>query len=158
MKILTRLMPFLAAVCWLTGCAVAPAPATLAQTLSSQPQWHTFTELVQSAGLIGTLAGPGPTTVFAPTDDAFRALPAATLQALRDDPVRLKSVMGYHLVPAAVASTDVRNGPVKTVQGTELSLYRSGTFLTADDALVTAADVRASNGVIHTVDKVLIPR
>jgi len=79
------------------------------------------------------------------------------VDALGKDKARLKAVLSYHVVPGALNSGDVKNGPIKTVNGAELSLYRAGTFVTADEAVVTTADVRATNGVVHIVDKVLMP-
>jgi uncharacterized surface protein with fasciclin (FAS1) repeats len=124
----------------------------------SDPQLATFARLVDDAGLADTLRGAGPYTVFAPSDEAFRAVPAATLEALQKDKPRLKAVLLNHVVPGTLLSADVKNGPTRTVHGSDLALYRAGTFLTADEALVTTADVRASNGVIQVVDKVLLPR
>lgn len=146
-----------AALLLAAGCATTPAPKNLAETAAATPQLSTLTKLIQDAGLTGTLSGPGPYTVFAPTDEAFKAVPAATMQALAQDKARLQAVLSYHVVAGAVMSADVRNGPVKTVQGANLALSKSGTFVTVEDAVVTAADVRATNGVLHIVDKVLIP-
>jgi uncharacterized surface protein with fasciclin (FAS1) repeats len=147
----------LAAALLLGACATTPATTTIAQTIAANPQLTTANRLIQEAGLTETLQGAGPFTVFAPTDDAFKAVPAAMVDALGKDKARLKAVLGYHVVPGALTAADVKNGPIKTVQGGELSLYRSGTFVTADEAVVTTADVRASNGVVHLVDKVLMP-
>jgi uncharacterized surface protein with fasciclin (FAS1) repeats len=155
-RILLKLAPLAAAVL-MGACATTPAPTTVAQTIAANPQLSTTAKLIQQAGLTETLQGPGPFTVFAPTDDAFKAVPPAMIEALGKDPARLKAVLTYHVVPGSLASTDVKNGPVKTVQGSDLSLYRSGTFVTADEAVVTTPDVRASNGVVHIVDKVLMP-
>ena len=140
-----------------TGCATAPAPKTIADTAAATPQLSTLTKLIQEAGLTETLAGPGPFTVFAPSDEAFKAVPAATLRALMQDKARLKAVLTHHVVPGTVLAADVKNGPVKTVQGANLALSRSGTFVTVEDAVVTAADVNATNGVVHIIDKVLMP-
>ena len=144
----------------LAACATAPTPAskTIAETAAANPQLSTLTRLLQDAGLTDTLQGTGPYTVFAPTDDAFKAVPASTMAALAGDKARLKAVLTYHVVPGSLTSTELKNGPVKTVQGSDMSLYKSGTFLTADEALVTTPDVRATNGVIQIVDKVLMPR
>ena len=139
------------------GCATAPAPKTIADTAAATPQLSTLTKLIQEAGLTETLAGPGPFTVFAPSDEAFKAAPAATLRALMQDKARLKAVLTHHVVPGTVLAADVKNGPVKTVQGANLALSRSGTFVTVEDAVVTAADVNATNGVVHIIDKVLMP-
>jgi len=141
----------------LGACATTPAPTTLADTAAANPQLSTLNRLINEAGLAETLRGPGPYTVFAPTDDAFKAVPPATLEALAKDKNRLKTVLSYHVVPGTLTSSDVKNGPVKTVQGGDVTLYKSGTFLTVEEAVVTTPDVRATNGVIQVVDKVLLP-
>ena len=155
-RILLKLVPVAAAL-FLGACASMPAPTTVAQTIASNPQLSTAARLIQQAGLTETLQGPGPFTVFVPTDEAFKAVPAAMIDALGKDQARLKAVLTYHVVPGSLASADVKNGPIKTVQGSDLSLYRSGTFVTADEAVVTTPDVRATNGIVHIVDKVLMP-
>jgi uncharacterized surface protein with fasciclin (FAS1) repeats len=149
-------VPFAAALA-LGACATTPAPTTLADTAAANPQLSTLNKLINEAGLADTLRGPGPYTVFAPTDDAFKAVPPATLDALAKDKNRLKAVLSYHVVPGTLTSSDVKNGPVKTVQGGDVTLYKSGTFLTVEEALVTTPDIRATNGVIQVVDKVLLP-
>ena len=95
--------------------------------------------------------------MFAPADEAFRAVPPATLHALSRDKVRLEAVLTCHAVPGAVIAAEVKNGPVESVQGANLALSRSGTFVTVEDAEVTTPDVKATNGVVHIVDKVLMP-
>jgi len=147
----------LTAALLMSACATTPAPTTVAQTIAADPQLTTASRLIQEAGLTETLQGAGPFTVFVPNDAAFRAVPPAMVDALGKDKARLKAVLSYHVVPGALTSADVKNGPIKTVQGSEMSLYRSGTFVTADEAVVTTADVRATNGVVHIVDKVLMP-
>ena len=155
-RILLNLAP-LAAALLIGACASTPTPTTVAQTIAANPQLGTATRLIQQAGLTETLQGPGPFTVFVPNDEAFKAVPMAMIDALGKDPARLKAVLSYHVVPVALASADVKNGPIKTVQGSEMSLYRSGTFVTADEAVVVTPDVRASNGIVHIIDKVLMP-
>lgn len=147
----------LAAALVVGACATTPAPTTIADTAAANPQLTTLNKLINEAGLADTLRGPGPYTVFAPTDDAFKAVPPATLEALAKDKNRLKTVLSYHVVPGALTSSDVKNGPVKTIQGGDVTLYKSGTFLTVEEAVVTTPDVRATNGVIQVVDKVLLP-
>jgi uncharacterized surface protein with fasciclin (FAS1) repeats len=156
---MNRSIPLLASIIALTlaACATTPAPKTISQTAAATPELSTLTRLLKEAELTDTLQGPGPFTVFAPTDAAFKAVPAATMEALAKDKARLKAVLTYHVVPGALTSADLKNGPIKTVQGANVALYRSGSFLTVEEALVTTADVRASNGVIQVVDKVLIP-
>jgi len=155
-----KLMSFaapLVALLLAAGCATAPAPKNLVETAAATPQLSTLSKLIRDAGLADTLSGPGPFTVFAPTDDAFKALPPATLQALVQDKARLQAVLKNHVLPGAVLSPDVKNGPVKNVDGSNLALSKSGTFVTVEDAVVTTADVKATNGVVHIVDKVLVP-
>ena len=146
-----------AALLLLAACATTPAPKTIAQMAAATPELSTLTRLLGEAELTETLQGAGPYTVFAPSDAAFKAVPAATMEALTKDKARLKAVLSYHVVPGALALADVKNGPLKTVQGASVMLYKSGSFLTVEEALVTTADVRASNGVIQLIDKVLIP-
>ena len=141
----------------LAGCATYPKPRTIAATAAATPQLSTLAKLVGEAGLADTLSGPGPFTVFAPTDEAFKAVPAKTLEALGKDKAMLRSVLSYHVVAGRVAAADVKNGPLKSEQGSNLALSKSGSFVTVDDAVVTTADVAASNGVVHIVDRVLLP-
>jgi uncharacterized surface protein with fasciclin (FAS1) repeats len=145
------------AIALLHGCATTPPETDIADTISRTPQLSTLSKLVNDTGLADTLRGPGPYTVFAPTDDAFKAVPAATMAALGSDKERLKAVLMYHVVPGKVVAADVRNGPAKTAQGANVALARSGTFVTVDDAVVTSADMPATNGVVHVVDRVLLP-
>lgn len=140
-----------------SGCATPPSPVTISETAAATPQLSTLTKLINDAGLTETLKETGPYTVFAPTDDAFKAVPAKTLDALSKDKALLLSVLTYHVVPGKVVAADVKNGPATTVQGAPVSLYRSGDFVTVESAVVTTADIPASNGVVHIVDQVLIP-
>jgi uncharacterized surface protein with fasciclin (FAS1) repeats len=155
----TRLATLALSVCALVlaGCATQPAPATITDTAARTPQLSTLTKLINDAGLGDTLRGPGPYTVFAPTDDAFKAVPAKTMEDLSKDKELLKSVLTFHVLPGAVPAAEVKNGAAKTVQGANVALSRSGTFVTVEEAVVTQADVKASNGVVHVIDRVLIP-
>ena len=146
-----------AALLVLAACATSPAPNTIADTAAVTPELSTLNKLIGDAGLTETLRGTGPFTVFAPTNDAFKAVPAKTLDALGKDPALLKSVLTYHVLAGKVAASDVKNGPAKTMQGANVALARAGTFVTIDDAVVTAADVPVSNGVVHVIDRVLLP-
>jgi uncharacterized surface protein with fasciclin (FAS1) repeats len=139
------------------GCATTPAPASVADTIARDPQLSTLSGLVRQAGLADTLRGAGPYTVFAPTNDAFKAVPAKTMAELGHDPARLKAVLGYHVLQAKVMAADVGNGNAKTVQGSNLALAKAGSFVTVDEAMVQTADIGASNGVVHTIDRVLMP-
>lgn len=140
-----------------SGCATVPTPQTISETAAATPQLSTLTKLIQDAGLTDTLKGTGPYTVFAPTDDAFKAVPAKTLDALAKDKALLTSVLTYHVLPGTVTSADVKNGPAKTLQGAPIALYKSGSFVTVEEAVITTPDIVASNGVVHIVDRVLIP-
>jgi uncharacterized surface protein with fasciclin (FAS1) repeats len=146
-----------ATVAGLAACATTSAPTTITDTAARTPQLSVLSKLIGDAGLADTLRGPGPFTVFAPTDDAFKAVPAKTLDELGKDPARLKAVLTYHVLPAKVMAADVKTGNVKTVNGADVGVSKAGTFVTFDEALVTTADIGATNGVIHLVDKVIIP-
>jgi uncharacterized surface protein with fasciclin (FAS1) repeats len=141
----------------LAGCASTPAPATITDTAARTPQLSTLSKLINDAGLADTLRGTGPFTVFAPTDEAFKAVPAATLAQLAQDKQMLLAVLNYHVIPGKVSSADVKTGNVKTVQGANVALSKAGTFVTVEDAVVTQADVAVTNGVVHVIDKVLLP-
>jgi uncharacterized surface protein with fasciclin (FAS1) repeats len=142
---------------WLSGCASTPTPASIADTAARTPQLSTLSKLINDAGLADTLRGAGPFTVFAPSDDAFKAVPAATLAQLAGDKELLKAVLTYHVVAGKVMAADVKTGNVKTVQGANVALAKAGTFVTVEDAVVQRADVTATNGVVHVIDKVLMP-
>ena len=153
LKLTAALIPLFLA----TACATTPAPKTVADTAASTPELSTLNQLIKTAGLSETLGGAGPFTVFAPTNDAFKAVPKATMDALGKDPAQLKAVLSYHVVPGKLMAAEVKNGSAKTVQGASVALAKAGTFVTVEEAMVTTADVPASNGVIHMVDRVLIP-
>jgi uncharacterized surface protein with fasciclin (FAS1) repeats len=141
----------------LAGCASTPAPATITDTAARTPQLSTLSKLISDAGLADTLRGAGPFTVFAPTDEAFKAVPAATMAQLAQDKQMLLAVLNYHVIPGKVSSADVKTGNVKTVQGANVAVSKAGTFVTVEDAVVTQADVAVTNGVVHVIDKVLLP-
>ncbi len=119
--------------------------------------FKTLVAAVQAAGLVDTLKGPGPFTVFAPTDEAFAKIPKAKLDALLKDKAALTKVLTYHVVAGKVMAADVKAGKVKTVQGSTITLATKG-GVTVNKAKVVAADVAASNGVIHAIDTVLMPK
>ncbi len=147
----------LSAAALLQGCATSSAPATIADTAARTPQLSTLNKLIADAGLADTLRQGGPYTVFAPSDEAFKAVPAKTMAELAANKELLKSVLTYHVLPGKVASAEVKNGNAKTLQGANLALAKSGGFVTVEDAMVTQADVAASNGVVHVIDRVLMP-
>jgi uncharacterized surface protein with fasciclin (FAS1) repeats len=139
------------------GCATTPAPKTVAEVAATTPELSTLNKLIGDAGLTATLSGPGPYTVFAPTNDAFKAVPPKTMENLAKDKTALVALLNYHVVPGQLTSADIKNGPAKTLQGGNLALSKSGTFVTVEDAVVTQADLKASNGVVQIIDRVFIP-
>jgi uncharacterized surface protein with fasciclin (FAS1) repeats len=157
MNMRTALLAALAPLIVLTGCATAPAPMTIVDAAARTPQLTTLNRLINDAGLAETLRGAGPYTVFAPTDEAFKAVPAATLDAMARDKERLKAVLSYHVVAGQLMAADVKNGPAKTLQGASVVLSKSGAFVTIEDAVVTQTDMQATNGVVHVIDRVLMP-
>ena len=146
-----------ATVVSLAGCAVQQAPAFVADTIAATPQLSTFSDLITKAGLTNTLRASGPFTVFAPTNDAFSKVPAKRMDALAANPAELRAVLAYHVISAKVMAADVKNGNVKTIDGANLALSKAGGFVTVEDAMVEKADIAASNGVIHVIDRVLVP-
>ncbi len=129
----------------------------IVDTAVAAGSFKTLVAAVQAAGLVDTLKGPGPFTVFAPTDEAFAKIPKAQLDALLADKAKLTAVLTYHVVPGKVMAADVKAGKVKTVQGQELTIGTMG-GVTVNNARVTATDVTASNGVIHVIDTVVLPK
>lgn len=121
-------------------------------------QFTTLVKAVQAAGLVETLKGPGPFTVFAPTDEAFAKLPAGTIEALLADKAKLTAVLTYHVLPGKVMAADVRTMKVKTVQGSDAQLRVNDGKVRIDGANVVKADISTSNGVIHVIDAVILPK
>ena len=151
------LAPAALALAALVGCASTPAPATVAETAARTPQLSTLTKLIADAGLTETFKGSGPFTVFAPSDEAFKAVPAKTMAELAANKELLRSVLTYHVVAGKVMAADVKTGNLKSVQGANLGVAKAGDFVTVEDAVVTQADVGATNGVVHIIDKVMMP-
>lgn len=120
--------------------------------------FSTLVAAVTAAGLVDTLKGDGPFTVFAPTDDAFAALPEGTVEALLEDIPALTAILTYHVVPGAVMSGDLAAGcnDVETVNGASATVC-AGDTVTIDGATVVQADIEATNGVIHVIDAVILP-
>lgn len=132
--------------------------ADIVDTAVSAGQFNTLVKAVQAAGLVDTLKGPGPFTVFAPTDEAFAKLPAGTLDSLLQDKEKLKAVLTYHVVPGKVMSSQVKSGKVKTVQGSAAQVAVKGGTVMIDKAKVVKADIDTDNGVIHVIDSVILPK
>jgi uncharacterized surface protein with fasciclin (FAS1) repeats len=132
-------------------------PHNIVETAREAGTFQTLLTAVDAAGLGDTLADEGPFTVFAPTDDAFAALPPGTVQGLLADPPALARVLAYHVVPGRITSAEITDdSEQKTVEGSVLKIARNG-GVTVNDATVIQADVEAENGVIHVIDRVLIP-
>ena len=117
----------------------------------------TLVAAVKAAGLVETLKGKGPFTVFAPTDEAFAKIPKDQLDALLADKAKLTKVLTYHVVAGKVMAADVKAGPVKTLDGSNMTITTEGGVM-VDKARVTATDIAASNGVIHVIDSVILPK
>lgn len=121
--------------------------------------FKTLVAAVQAAGLVETLSGPGPFTVFAPTDEAFAKLPAGTVESLLKDKAKLTSILTYHVVPGKVMASDVvKLTSAKTVNGQMVTIKVDGSTVMVDNATVVTTDVAASNGVIHVIDSVILPK
>ena len=144
-----------------TADAPAQARADIVDTAVQAGQFKTLATALRAAGLVDTLKGAGPFTVFAPTDAAFAALPAGTVDTLLkpENRDKLVAILTYHVVPGRVSAAQVAGmDAATTVQGSALALRASGSAVTVNDARVVGADVAASNGVIHVIDKVLLPK
>ena len=139
-------------------CLMSAANAKdIVDTAVSAGNFNTLATALKAAGLIETLKGAGPFTVFAPTDAAFAKIPKAQLDALLADKAKLTAVLTYHVVAGAVMSKDVKAGMVKTVQCTSLTVTTTG-GVKVNGANVTAVDIIADNGVIHVIDTVVLPK
>jgi uncharacterized surface protein with fasciclin (FAS1) repeats len=137
--------------------ASAKAAGDIVAVAREAGSFGTLLTALEAAGLVETLEGPGPFTVFAPTDAAFAKVPADQLTALLADPDQLKAVLTYHVVAGKVLAADVvKLESAKTVQGSSVAIDASD-GVRVDGALVTTADVPASNGVIHVIDTVILP-
>lgn len=139
------------------GATFSTMAQDIVDTAVKAGNFKTLVTAVQAAGLVDTLKGPGPFTVFAPTDEAFAKIPKATLDGLLTDKAALTKVLTYHVVPGKVMAKDVKAGKVKTVQGQELTVSTNMGVM-VDQSKVIATDVAASNGVIHAIDTVLMPK
>jgi len=146
------------AVTALSLAAFSAQAKDLVDTAVDAGQFKTLAAALDKAGLVPTLKGKGPFTVFAPTDAAFAKVPKGDLDALLADKAKLTAVLTYHVVPGTVMAKDVKSGKVKTVQGSELTLAASGGGVMVDNAQVVKADIVADNGVIHVIDSVVIPK
>jgi len=147
----------------LVPCAsVAPA-SDIVETVAKQRDLSTLAKAIKAAGLADSLKGPGPFTLFAPTNAAFDKLPKGTLDALMEpkNKEKLAALLKYHLLSGSHTSTDVanmRNGTmIRTIEGRRITITRTRSGVYINGAKVTVTDIKASNGVIHMIDAVLIP-
>jgi uncharacterized surface protein with fasciclin (FAS1) repeats len=141
------------------SAASAAAKKDIVETAVEAGQFNTLASLLKKAGLVKTLKGKGPYTVFAPTDAAFTKVPKATLDALGQDKAKLRAVLLYHVAGRKLtAAKIVKRRSVKTLNGQRVRIRVRGETVRVGGARVTKADVRASNGIIHVINKVLIPR
>jgi uncharacterized surface protein with fasciclin (FAS1) repeats len=151
-----------AAAVALTFVTAAPAMAQqkdIVDTAVAAGTFNTLAKALTVAGLVDTLKGPGPFTVFAPTDEAFAKLPKATLDALLADKAKLTQVLTYHVVAGKVMAADVvKVKEAKTVQGSAAKVTVNGSSVKIDNANVIKTDIAASNGVIHVIDAVILPK
>jgi transforming growth factor-beta-induced protein len=149
--VLTSAMPSIA----------ASSDKDIVDTAVAAGSFHTLVAALQAAGLADTLKGKGPFTVFAPTDDAFEKLPAGTVETLLkpENKEKLKAILLYHVVAGDVtASQAMKTTSVTTLNGQKLALMASAGTLMVNDAKVVKADISTSNGVIHVIDAVLLPK
>lgn len=141
------------------GIARAAEPKDIVATAVEAGSFKTLAKALTAAGLVETLQGKGPFTVFAPTDDAFAKLPEGTLDGLLKDKEKLKAVLTYHVVAGKVLSGDVvKLAEAKTVQGQAVKITVADGKVKVDQANVTKVDIACSNGVIHVIDAVILPK
>ena len=132
---------------------------TIVDLAVADSRFSTLVSAVKAAGLVETLSGDGPFTVFAPTNDAFNKLPKETLDAVLANKEQLTAILTYHVVPGKVMAKDVVDlTSAKTVNGKELSIKVTGNNVMVDNANVIITDLEADNGVIHVIDTVLLPQ
>lgn len=139
------------------GVAFSAQAKDIVDTAVGAGSFKTLATALTAAGLIDTLKGPGPFTVFAPTDAAFAKIPKADLDALLKDKAKLTAVLTYHVVAGKVMAADVKAGTVKSVQGSNITVTTANGVM-VDGAKVTATDIVADNGVIHVIDSVILPK
>ncbi len=150
---------FAAALTLITNNVSAAEEKTIVGVAAGAGQFNTLVAAVKAAGLVDTLNGKGPFTVFAPTDEAFAKLPAGTVENLLkpENKEKLAGILTYHVIAAKVMAADVKTSSVKTVNGKEASIKVDAGKVTIGSASVVKTDIAASNGVIHVIDTVLIP-
>ena len=160
MNVLKRFTITLVAVLPLAFTSITAKAQDIVDTAVAAGQFGTLVAAIQAAGLVDVLKGDGPFTVFAPTDEAFAALPAGTVEDLLkpENKDQLIAVLTYHVVPGKIMSADIagKTAEVATVQGSNISVNATNGVM-VDNATVVAADIEADNGVIHVIDQVVLP-
>jgi uncharacterized surface protein with fasciclin (FAS1) repeats len=142
-----------------TGGSQAAPMQDIVDTAVAAGSFKTLVKAVQEAGLVQTLKGTGPFTVFAPTDEAFAKLPAGTVDKLLMDKEQLKAVLTYHVVAGRVLAADVmKMKSAKTLNGQEIAISMQGAAVMVDKARVIRTDIMATNGVVHVIDSVILPK
>ena len=130
----------------------------IVETMTDAGQFTTFVAAIDAAGLRGELAAKGPFTVFAPTDEAFKRLPAGAYDNLLKDAGKLKAILNYHVVSGYFMAADLKSGDLATAQGTPLMAVVSSSDVRVNEARVTKPDTVATNGVVHAIDAVILPK
>lgn len=158
-KLILIATAFAAALALPINNASAGEGKTIVGVAAGAGQFNTLVAAVKAAGLVDTLNGAGPFTVFAPTDEAFAKLPAGTVETLLkpENKEKLIAILTYHVLAGKVMAADVKTMAAKTVNGKEASIKVDGGKVTIGTANVVKTDIAASNGVIHVIDAVLIP-
>jgi uncharacterized surface protein with fasciclin (FAS1) repeats len=159
-RFLTPLIGFVALATFSAGTASAKTHKDIVAVASGAGEFKTLVAAVKAAGLVETLKGPGPFTVFAPTDSAFAKLPKGTVEELLkpENKAKLTSILTYHVIAGKVMSSQVKTMMAPTVNGQQLDIKVEGGKVMVNDATVVKADIPASNGVIHAIDTVLMPK
>lgn len=130
----------------------------IVETVIAAGHFTTFAAAINTAGLTAELAGKGPFTVFAPTDEAFKKLPAGAYDNLLKDAGKLKAVLNYHVVSGYFMARDLKSGELATAQGTSLTAVVSSSDVRINGVRVTKADIAATNGIVHAIDAVILPK
>lgn len=154
-----KLRSLFATLAFCTGLVSLASAKTVVEIAIGSPDHTTLVAAVKAAGLVETLSGAGPFTVFAPTNAAFAKLPAGTVESLLkpENKAKLVAILTYHVVPAKVMAADVKTGEAPSVNGKKLLLKADKSGVTVNGAKVVAADLAGSNGVVHVVDTVILP-
>jgi uncharacterized surface protein with fasciclin (FAS1) repeats len=143
----------------MSGVTAAGSEQNIVETAVGAGNFNTLVTAVKAADLVETLSGPGPFTVFAPTDDAFAKLPAGTVEALLKDKAKLTSVLTYHVASGKYMAADVvKMSSLKSVQGQDIAISLKDGAAMADNAKIIQTDIVCSNGVIHVIDAVILPK